>query len=992
MRLKHLLFYLTVTCFINPVFSQNNGQLIEQSLDIKIPFTITQFSTKNGLPQSQVLHITPKGNGNLMIATASGILEYNGNEFSTFITGAAYKAQAYNELFWSERLKRLFARGSNGIAYQVHPEFKQIEGSNVFAYENDTAYFIDNEGSIRVTELATYTSRKSYETGVRNANQLFYKAGKFYISTRNGVFIYDHKSGTIKKLLDKSCHKFKLNPYNNNVYAIDRYALYKLNDSDQNPVINVAKYDKSSVCHDVTFTGGEDFFLATNKGLYEHTEDYTDYYSKLSSLPTIYLQTLYFDQKENCLFVGTGDKGLLKLQVKNNFSFSSAQGFGEASSLSSIIRTNRGHVLVTEPGGKIYKMSIDTVYPYIVTNYGLASLSEINNQLFLGTWSRGVYIYDEKTLVDSLTYPKQLPSSNIHASFQDSRGNIWIGTSNGISLGSTLKTIRPYLVSEIKGVIINFFELKNKHVCIGGSKGVYILNEKNKLITHLGQKEGLRGKEVRCFYEDAEGKLWIGTYGGGLYCYYKNKLTSINELRNAKLNIDIFCLAKDNYGYIYMTSNYGLWRVRENDLSDFYYNKLKYLIPFQYEEETGILNTEFNGGFQNNYLKTRFNHLYFPTLQGVVITVPEEPSFRTLEPVINSVLVNDTVYNYKNRVLERSTFLIEFNFSCTSFLSKYNVYYQYKLEGPKESEWSALQKNTSVSFKMLPPGKYKFSVRAIDALNDRTPKISSYSFEIKPYFYETVWFIVSAIVLFIALTIIIGINRVQNFRKKAEEKERVRRQMAELEMKAIQAQMNPHFIFNSLNSIKYYLSINDQLNADVYIDHFSKLLRDFLETGSRNFIALHKEKQIMRSYLELEKQRMHPSFDYELNCEEALRNVSIPTHLIQPFIENSIKHGINHSSKKCLLTLDFKKEGEAIVCTIEDNGIGREKAKEINKHRGDHTSKGVEIVLEKIRIVKEIYNLQIRLTIVDKYDNQGESTGTLVQLVIPIKRNENDNN
>ena len=148
----------------------------------------------------------------------------------------------------------------------------------------------------------------------------------------------------------------------------------------------------------------------------------------------------------------------------------------------------------------------------------------------------------------------------------------------------------------------------------------------------------------------------------------------------------------------------------------------------------------------------------------------------------------------------------------------------------------------------------------------------------------------------------------------------------------------------------------------------------------------------MKSYLELEKQRMHPSFDFELNCEPALRNVSIPTHLIQPFIENSIKHGINHSSKKCLLTLNFKKEGDAIVCTIEDNGIGREKAKEINKHRGDHTSKGVEIVLEKIRIVKEIYNLQIRLTIVDKYDNQGEPTGTLVQLVIPIKRNENDNN
>lgn len=992
MCLKHLLFYLTVICFTNSLFSQNNGQLIEQSLDIKIPFTITQFSTKNGLPQSQVLHITPKGNGNLIIATASGILEYNGSEFSTFIQGGAYKAQSYNEIFWSERLKRLFARGSNGLAYQVYPEFRQLDDSNVFAYENDTAYFINREGRIRIKDLAGGTSPKTLETRIRNANELFFKNGKLYISNGEGVFIYELKKDKVKKILDQHCYKFKFNPNNNTVYGINRHALYKLSDGIQGPVIDLVKYDKSIVCQDVSFTGGEDFFLATNKGLYEQTEDYTDYYSKLSSLPTIYLQTLHFDAKENCLFVGTGDKGLLKLQVKNNFSFSSAQGFGEASSLSSIIRTSRGNVLVTEPGGKIYRMSIDTVYPYIVTNYGLASLSEINNQLYLGTWSRGVYIYNEKTLVDSLKYPKQLPSSNIHASFQDSRGNIWIGTGNGISFGTSLKTIRPHLVSKIKGVVINFYELKNKNVCIGGSRGVYILNEKGDIIKHLAEEQGLRGKEVRCFYEDAQGKLWIGTYGGGLYCYYKGKLTSINELRNAKLNIDIFCLAKDNYGYIYMTSNYGLWRVNEKDLSDFYYGKLKYLIPFQYEEETGILNTEFSGGFQNNYLRTRLNHLYFPTLQGVVITVPEEPIFRTLEPVIKSVLVNDTLYNYKSKVFERSTFSIEFSFTCTSFISKYNMYYQYKLEGQKESDWSPLQKNTSVSFKMLTPGKYKFSVRAIDALNDRSPKISSYTFEIKPYFYETVWFIIATIVLFIGLTVFIGINRVQNVRKKAEEKERVRRQVAELEMKAIQAQMNPHFIFNSLNSIKYYLSINDQLNADIYIDHFSKLLRDFLETGSRNFIALHKEKQIMRSYLELEKQRMHPSFDFELNCEQALQNAIIPTHLIQPFIENSIKHGINHSSKKCLLTLNFKKEGDAIVCTIEDNGIGREKAKEINKHRRDHTSKGVEIVLEKIRIVKEIYNLQIRLTIVDKYDNLGESTGTLVQLVIPIKRNENDNN
>ncbi len=992
MRIKLLFFYGIILCLTLPGYSQNNGQLIEQSLDIKIPFTITQFSTKNGLPQSQVLNIIPKDNGNLIIATASGILEYNGNEFTTFIQGSSYKSHAYSKLFWSSKLNALFARASSGEAYQVYPKFKPISGPNTFTYENDSAFFIDAKGLVSVTDLANFSSRQLFPSGVTNATRICHKAGKFYITNQAGLFFYDQKRKKSRKILDVECYHYKLNPYDNSVYALSRQAVYKLEDSVVKKVLDISVYENEMVCTDLAFTSADEFFLATNRGLYEVNEDFTDYYSKKSAFPTSFLQALYFDPRENCLFVGTGDKGLLKLQIKNNYSFCGTQGFGEASSLSSIIRTRTGNVLVTEPGGKIYKMSIDTVYPYITARASLASLSEINNQLFLGTWGKGVLIYREKECVDSLTCPYNLPNPNVHASFQDSYGNIWIGTSNGIARGTSAKKVRPFLQGEVEGVIISFYELANQSVCIGGSSGVYIVDKNGKLLTHLGREQGLRGKEVRAFFEDEEGKLWIGTYGGGLYCYHKSKLTSINDIKNSKLNIDIFCLASDGYGYIYTTSNYGLWRVNEKDLTDFYYGRLKYLIPFQYEEETGILNTEFNGGFQNNFLRTRLNHLYFPSLQGVVITVPEEPSFRKLEPVINSILVNDTVYVSKNEVLDRNTFSVEFNFSCTSFLSKYNVYYQYKLEGQKEVEWSNLQKGTSVSFKMLPPGKYKFTVRAVDAFNDKNPKECSYQFEIKPYFYETLWFRVSAVILFLTLIMFIGINRVQSFRKKAEEKERIKRQMAELEMKAIQSQMNPHFIFNSLNSIKYYLSINDQLNADIYIDHFSKLLRDFLESGSKNFIVLYKEMQIINSYLELEKQRMSPSFDFRMTHDVSIENASIPTHLIQPFIENAIKHGINHSTKKCLLTIDFRREGDAVVCVIEDDGIGRDKAKEINKNRGDHTSKGMEIVLEKIRIVKEIYNIQIKLTVEDKFNKTFEPCGTRVQLVIPIKRNESNNN
>jgi ligand-binding sensor domain-containing protein len=975
-------FFFSVIIFFSCLFlqSQSTGQFIDASQDIKIPFTISQFSTKQGLPQSQVIDLIAKKNGALIISTANGIVEYNGSDFKDFIVGNKYKEHIYTKLLWHEKTQQLFGNELAGNCYLLYPKYKYLPKGNCSLIVNDSIFTIGNNGDIYVADVVNLEFKKIKSTGIINASCLILFGNDFFIGNRDSLFKYSYKNNSSKGLIAGDFTELKTNPYDSSIYCVSTKAIYKILNSNISKIFQIENLVSTQICQDVDFIDNKEFFVATSGGLYQVAPDYVDYYSKKSALPSSFLQSLFYNKDENCLFVGTGEKGLLKLQLKNCYSFSSREGFGEASSLSSIIKTKKGEVLIGETLGRLFKLGIDTVYTKENIYASFASLAEIDEAVFAGTWGEGVKVIKDNQIISTLTSPANLPNNFVHAAYKDKTGRIWIGTSNGIAQGVSLQSITPFLTNKIKREIICFYELQNGNICIGGSDGVFIVNNENQIIKHINSQSGLEGKEVRCFYEDKEGKLWIGTYNGGLYCYFKNKLIHINKLKNAMLDRDVFCLAKDDYGYFYMTSNHGLWRLKESDLNDFYYGKLNYLVPFHYMEEVGILNTEFNGGFQNNYLKTKLSHFYFPSIQGVVIVTPEEPKFRKLNTTINQILVNDTVFSGTNPEFNRSTYSIQFDFSCPNFLSKYNVYYQYRLENDKLSKWGSLQKNNTVNFKLLPPGTYTFSVRAIDAFNDKEPQIASFTFSIKPLYYETLWFKTLMVLLFLGLTLFIGRLRVQSYRKKSEEKEKNRREIAELELKAIQSQMNPHFVFNSLNSIKYFLSNNDTEKADKYIDHFSFLIRSFLDYSSISFIEIGEEIKMLTSYLELEKMRLNNKFNYNIISNPVYKNNLIPTFLLQPFVENAVKHGFASSDKNHLLFIIFQFEIDKIICTIDDDGVGIDKSLALKSLNTKRSSKGITLAKEKMAILKETHGIHVEIELIDK--STISSKGTLVKITI----------
>ena len=209
------------------------------------------------------------------------------------------------------------------------------------------------------------------------------------------------------------------------------------------------------------------------------------------------------------------------------------------------------------------------------------------------------------------------------------------------------------------------------------------------------------------------------------------------------------------------------------------------------------------------------------------------------------------------------------------------------------------------------------------------------------------------------------------------------KKIAELEMQALKAQINPHFVFNCLNSIKGFIYERDYAQADKYLDKFSELLRSTMDNAEAAIISLDEEIKYLDTYLQLEKLRFDEKFTYEIHAESVIdkKDIYVPAMLLQPYVENAIRHGIRYlEDKKGAIKITAKKEETYLVCEIDDNGIGREKAQQLKNERHiEYQSRGMQ--LSKRRA--ELYNIEQE--IIDKKDEKGNSTGTTIIVKIPLQ-------
>jgi len=351
----------------------------------------------------------------------------------------------------------------------------------------------------------------------------------------------------------------------------------------------------------------------------------------------------------------------------------------------------------------------------------------------------------------------------------------------------------------------------------------------------------------------------------------------------------------------------------------------------------------------------------------------------TIKPkiFITEIKINDSLKINKTNNFSSNKKKFQFTLISPSILNSNNTFYHYKLQGNDET-WSI---NTyyanEIIYNALAPGNYTFNVFA-----ERQGIVSntiSYSFVINAPFYTKWWFILFLILIFLMI-----VYKIYNWKLSIQQKKA--KQINELnasKLTAIQSQMNPHFIFNSLNSIQDLILKGDVEKSYSYITTFSNLVRRTLSYSDKDFIDFEQEIKLLELYLSLEKLRFKKDFNFNLQTNQIV-DIQIPPMLIQPFIENALIHGLLHKEGEKKLSILFELN-EILTCKIEDNGIGREKAKAIKiRQRNNHESFSVKAIKKRFDILSETLNGSFGYSYEDIKED-GVVVGTRVTLSIPIK-------
>ncbi len=358
---------------------------------------------------------------------------------------------------------------------------------------------------------------------------------------------------------------------------------------------------------------------------------------------------------------------------------------------------------------------------------------------------------------------------------------------------------------------------------------------------------------------------------------------------------------------------------------------------------------------------------------------------------VQQMLVNElSVDGTSHLHLKTNENFIRISLVCLSFKYPKANTFRYQLSG-LDSVWTTTS-NNEIVFTTLPPGTYTFTAYALNNSGVPSEMPVVIHFDIAPPFWLQWWFILLVIATFAAVVCLVVQKRIASIHRKAEEKTALAKNFAELEMRALRTQMNPHFIFNCINSIQHYILSNDKMEAQKQLTRFSKLIRNVLENSKQDLIPLQTEMETLELYIQMEALRFDSKFSYQLNISSGIDKVStlVPPMIIQPFVENAIGHGLLPlKGRDGELTIELNKLNGFIQVVIDDNGIGRAKATLLKERKASQRkSLGISITQERLDILSKSSNSDssFSISIQDKKDSNDVALGTTVEILIPIQK------
>lgn len=500
---------------------------------------------------------------------------------------------------------------------------------------------------------------------------------------------------------------------------------------------------------------------------------------------------------------------------------------------------------------------------------------------------------------------------------------------------------------------------------LGTLEGLLILDTSYKIITRL------LSYPISNISPGENNILWLATHGNGVFGVKNHKVVAqINEA-NSGLSSDLCTYIHASGKELWIATNKGLNQVILEEGGS---SKVKRLFT-----TTNGLNSD-----EVTAVYVRDSAVWVGTqkglnviLRGSVYTAPAISIQFTGITVADSILPLNapvTIPHDENR--------IKFDFSAILFSAE-RVIYNYRILG-LNNNWVKTE-DPSLSFLSLPSGDYTLQVKAISALGQESSVIEK-KFRVEKKGYETWWFRVMVLLGLGTLIYLFLRYRIRRVRRQEAEKSELNRKVAELEQMALRAQMNPHFIFNCLNSVQNYIVRKDSMGASIYLSRFSTLIRKTLDNAGSLYIPLKEELAYLESYIELEQLQSNYPFSYTIEVASPINitTTAFPNMMLQPYVENAIKHGMQYAGLNARLTISFTiKEGTQLVCRIEDNGPGIYTTKKITT---THHSKGMQITEQRMATLNQLNDPAIPIVLLIEDLAETGSSGTRVSVTVPLKR------
>ncbi len=939
-----------------------------------------RLSASDGLPSSEIHQVCTDAQGYVWISTNSGIARFDGKTFHTFTTGEGLPDNEVQVLaptplgdLWFSTGKGIPGRIVQGQAETYHkiPRLARHNIASVYYDQNNRIWFSSYDQWVFQTRNDSILG--SYQTpGQVIMNFAENNKGQLVASGNLGGSWYSFSSGKWKKeseeifksreampqpLVWHAPTKQWLMAYGGGLYAIDPglepLPLWKTQAPDL--VVQALLVDAVG-----------DLWLGTSMGVVQLGYDSQEgWFTKSHFLKELRVQSLALDFEGN-IWAATPGSGLYFVPQARTLRFGRSNR-PAANHITSLLDLGREGLAVGADDGGVFKWKNGNMQTLLEGKAGYVSsrvnqlIQHSDGSIWMAT-ERGIFRWKSGRISLVLNRPGRSLAEGMDQ-------EVWVGSGNSlVQLNAQGKVLNRQLIGRIGSLE---FDVAQEGLLYASEWGLSLF--RNGVNRFWVDGSTFKNQRISSICSDPKrGLMWVSTLGAGLfglkgkeaiYHFHSGVGLASNMVNHVFL---------DDQGNLWVSGRKGLDRIHPES------NQMRH-----FGEAEGLLAEEIN------QVLVQGDSVWAATNEGLNLFVRSRMRKQSPPPPIHlaGVKINDEYAQVsKLEQLDHNSNNLELELHGISYSNPEGISYTYRLDG-LDSNWYQTKSNI-INFAGLPPGDYHFTAYALDSYGQRSLQPIDIRISIQPAYWQTMLFRVFMVLLAVGLVALFILLRVKYIKKREREKTEYNKVLNELKLTALKAQMNPHFLFNSLGSIQNLINTDRKKEANQYLSKFARLLRMILDQSDQKDVTLMDKIALLELYLGLETLRFSNRFQYHILVPEELDQTSIriPPMIIQPFVENAIKHGLLPKKEGAELLISFEtKPNRMLYCLIEDNGIGRVKREALKEgsQQSDYISKGIQITKDRLQLVNELRDRPANFKITDLYDEDGSPRGTRVEFFIP---------